>query len=106
MAKVALVQVPSPFLDRAAAFDVAERSISTARGEGANLVVFPESFIGGYPDWIWRLRPWGDYALTGAIHERLVASSVDLAADEIRPLRAAARRAGVGVGCGSQGRDG
>jgi len=78
MPKVALVQLPSPFLDRDAAFDVAERAISTARGEGAELIVFPETFIGGYPDWIWRLRPWGDFALTGAIHERLVAKWKEL----------------------------
>jgi len=106
MPKVAIVQLPSPFLDRAAAFDVAERAISTARGEGAELVVFPETFIGGYPDWIWRLRPWGDYGLTGAIHEQLLSASIDLEADDIRPLREAARRAGVTVVCGLHERDG
>src|SRR5438270_227787 len=106
MAKVALVQLPSPFLDRAAAFDVAEQAITTARGEGAELVVFPETFIGGYPDWLWRMKPWGDYGLTGAIHERLLAASVDLVADDIRPLREAARRAGVTVVCGIHERDG
>jgi nitrilase len=106
MPKVALVQVPSPFLDRAAAFDVAERSVKEARAEGAELVVLPEAFIGGYPDWIWRLEPLADAALTSAIHERLLAASVDLEKDEIRPLREAARRAGVTVVCGVQEREG
>jgi nitrilase len=106
MPKVALVQVPSPFLDRAAAFDVIESSISTARAEGAELVVFPEGFIGGYPDWIWRLSPAGDYGLTAAIHKLLLAASIDLEADDIRPVREAARRAGVTVVCGMNERDG
>ena len=105
MPKVALVQHPSPFLDRAGAFEVAERAISEARGEGAELVVFPETFIGGYPDWIWRLEP-RDFGLNGAIHERLLAASIDLEADELRPLREAARRAGVTVVCGIHERDG
>jgi nitrilase len=105
MPKVALVQLPSPFLDRAGAFEVAERAIAEAHGEGAELVVFPETFIGGYPDWIWRLKP-ADFALNGAIHERLLAASVDLEADELRPLREAARRAGVTVVCGIHERDG
>jgi nitrilase len=106
MPKVALVQLPSPFLDRAAAFEVAERALSTARSEGAELVVFPETFIGGYPDWIWRLRPWSDYALTGNIHEKLLAASIDLETDDLRPLREATRRAGVHVVCGIHERDG
>jgi nitrilase len=106
MPKVALVQLPSPFLDRAGAFATAERAISEAQREGAELVVFPEAFIGGYPDWIWRLAPWGDYALTGAIHERFVGASIDLEADDLRPLQEAARRAGVTVVCGINEREG
>src|SRR5437667_450564 len=43
MPKVALVQLPSPFLDRAAAFDVAERAITTARGDAAGLRVVDSS---------------------------------------------------------------
>ena len=105
MPKVALVQLPSPFLDRQASFDVAERAIVEAKGEGAELVVLPETFIGGYPDWIWRLAP-KDFGLNGAIHERLLTASIDLAADELRPLREAARRSGVTVVCGIHERDG
>jgi nitrilase len=105
MPKVALVQLPTPFLDRTGGLDLAVRSVAEAREHGAELVVFPESFLGGYPDWIWRLRPWPDYALTGAIHERLVAASFDLEGDELAPLRDAARRAGATVVCGIHERD-
>ncbi len=106
MAKVALVQIPCPFLDRAASFDAAARAIAKAAREGAELVVLPESFIGGYPDWIWRLQPQGDRTLTHTIHERLVAASVDLQKDELRPLRDAVAKAKVTVVCGINEREG
>jgi nitrilase len=106
MPKVALVQIPTPFLDRGGALALAGEKIEEARAGGAELVVFPEGFIGGYPDWVWRLKPWQDHALSGAIHARLLAASVDLGTDELAPLREAARRAGVTVVCGIHERDG
>ncbi len=105
MTKVAVVQRPSPFLDRAASFGVAERSILEAKAEGADLVVLPEAFVGGYPEWIWRIEP-RDFALNAQIHERLHAASVDLAKNELAPLCDAAKRAGVTVVCGIHERDG
>ena len=44
----------------------------------------------GYPAWIWRLRPGGDMALTEQLHARLRAEAVDLAGDDLAPLRQAA----------------
>ena len=30
--------------------------------QGARLVAFPEAFVPGYPDWVWRTRPWDGHA--------------------------------------------
>ncbi len=47
--KIAAVQASSVFLDKEATVEKACRLISEAAGEGAQLVVFPEAFIPGYP---------------------------------------------------------
>ena len=43
---------------------------------GAELVVFPETFIPGYPSWIWRLRPGDDGAVFRELHKRLSANAM------------------------------
>ncbi|MGD9704612.1 MAG: nitrilase-related carbon-nitrogen hydrolase, partial [Acidimicrobiia bacterium] len=51
---VAAVQSTPVFLDRAATVGVVARHVASADAE---LVVFPESFVPGYPDWVWRRPP-------------------------------------------------
>src|SRR6202035_5184860 len=80
--------------------------LHAAADAGARLVVFPETYVPGYPVWIWRLRPGEDYALTSTIHARLVDNSVDLAADGLRSLRDAAAERSMVVVCGVHERDG
>ena len=83
------------------------RRCDEAAQDGAQLVVFPEAFMPGYPAWIWRLRPGGDIALTEQLHARLRANAVDLGR---RRPRAAARGGhaarSVTVVCGMHERDG
>lgn len=55
--RVAAVQATPVYLDRDATLDVVAKCIAQAGAEGANLVVFPESFVPGYPDWVWRKKP-------------------------------------------------
>jgi len=105
MSKVALVQLPPVLLDRGATLARAAEAVERAAREGAALVVFPEAYVPGYPDWIWRARP-GDFPLASALHERLLANAVDLRADDLGPLREAARAGGVTVACGITERDG
>jgi nitrilase len=72
---------------------------------GARLVVFPEAFISGYPAWIWRLRPGGDWALNEDLHARLLNSSVNLRAGDLDSLCQAAKALKVTIVCGLNERD-
>jgi nitrilase len=103
---VAVVQRPPVLLDREATLRAAVEHLHEAADEGARLVVFPETYVPGYPVWIWRLRPENDFALTSAIHRELLANSVDLTADDLRTLREAAAERGVVVVCGVHEREG
>jgi nitrilase len=52
------------------------------------------------------LRPGDDYGLSGDIHKRLLESSVDLKAGQLKPIQAAARRLKLTVSIGIHERDG
>ncbi|GJN21661.1 hypothetical protein PR202_gb09161 [Eleusine coracana subsp. coracana] len=47
--RATVVQASTVFYDTPATLDKAERLIAEAAGHGAQLVVFPEAFVGGYP---------------------------------------------------------
>ena len=100
MAKIAIVQDAPAWLDRAATLARCAEITAKAAGEGAKLVVFPEAFVSGYPDWIWRLRPWPDAKIIAELHQRLIASAVDLSRGDLEPLQQAARDHGVAIVCG------
>jgi len=104
--KVAIVQKPPALLDLTKTIAVAVETIEEAASAGANLIVFPEAFLPGYPTWIWRLRPGGDMALGNEIHARLRANSVNLREDGLADIRAAAMAHGVVVVMGFNEVDG
>lgn len=104
--KVAVVQRPPVLLDRKATLVGAVEHLHEAADEGARLVVFPETYLPGYPVWIWRLRPGPDFSLTSRIHHELLANSVDLSTDDLQPLREAAAERSLVVVCGVHERDG
>ena len=45
----AVVQASSKLFDTPATLDVFEAKLAEAKALGAELIVFPEAFIGGYP---------------------------------------------------------
>ena len=100
MPSIAVIQQAPVFLDRAATLARAVGALHEAAAAGAQLVVFPEAHIPGYPAWVWRLRPGPDMALAERLHARLRAEAVSLAGDDLLPLREAARQARVTVVCG------
>jgi nitrilase len=97
MTKVAVIQKPPASLDRQRTISIVLDCIDEAVGEGASLLVFPETYVPGYPTWIWRLRPGGDMALTAEIHERLRKNSVDITAGDLQPVQDSAAKHGVTV---------
>jgi len=84
----------------------ARESIREAKAGGAELVIFPEAFLPGYPTWLWRLRPGGDMSLLSELHARLLENSVDMEAGGLAPVCDAARESGVTVVMGLHERDG
>jgi nitrilase len=60
--KVACVQAEPVVLDRAGTLDKLERLTAEAAGEGARLVVFPETFVPAYPSSLWAkaFAGWAD----------------------------------------------
>lgn len=106
MQKVAVVQESPILLDRDKTIEMAVGLVEKSAEGGAELVVFPEAFISGYPAWIWRLRPGGDWGASEALHARLLNSSVDLDGGELSPLCEAARKNKITVVCGLNERDG
>ena len=106
MTHCAIVQIPPVFLDKNKTIESAVSMVGEAAGSGAELIVFTETFIPGYPTWIWRLRPGGDWNLSEDLHARLLNNAVNLESGDMRPLYQAARKHNVTVVCGIEERDG
>lgn len=106
MPKIAVIQHAPKVLDRAATLDAVAQYIADAAVENAELIVFPEAFVPGYPAWIWRLRPGGDWNASEQIHQRLLDNAVDLVADGLEAVRVAAKENNVTVVLGINERDG
>jgi nitrilase len=104
--RVAVVQQPPVLLDREASLQRAVASLDEAAGNGALLVAFPETYIPGYPEYIWGLRPGDDFDLSQTLHARLMANAVDLEAGHLRPLQERARHHGTIAMIGIHERDG
>ena len=100
MTKVAIIQRPPVLLDRSATIARAVQSVAEAAAAGASLIVLPESYIPGYPSWIWRLAAGKDGAVMGQLHTRLLANAVDIANGDLSELCEAARAHAVTIVCG------
>ena len=105
MTKLAIVQKPPVFLDKRKTIELAVETVDEAAQAGAELIVFSEAFIPGYPTWVWRLRPGGDWNLSQELHERLLQNAINVDSDDLTPLFHAANRNNVTIVCGIEERD-
>lgn len=105
MTQLAIVQSAPVFLDKVKTIELAVAKVEEAAKNGAKLVVFTEAFIAGYPAWIWRLRPGGDWNLSEQLHARLLANAVNMESDDLAPLYQAAKTCELTIVCGIEERE-
>lgn len=67
--RAAAVQAASVWLDADATIDKSIGFIRQAAENGAEFIAFPETFIAGYPWWIWLDTPIGGIQFVGRYHE-------------------------------------
>jgi nitrilase len=97
--KVAAAQHSSVFLNRRESVDKACTLIAEASQNGAQLIVFPEVFVPGYPDWVWLVKNSAVAALNGYYRE-LLENAVAIPDESTVRLCEAARSAGIHVAIG------
>ncbi len=97
--KVAAAQAASVFLNRDESVKKACHLIEEAAENGAKLVVFPESFISGYPDWVW-LVPNSRGQELNNLYVELVKSAITVGDESTRQLCDAAKKFNIHVAIG------
>ncbi len=101
--KVAAVQAAPVLLDRDETIAKVVALAEKAAANGARLVAFPEAFVPGYPDWVWRTRPWDAQAT--ALYARLFEQSVVVGSAATDLLAETAGRLGIWLSVGVDERD-
>src|SRR5712675_2408261 len=96
--RVAAVQAAPVLLDRDETIGKVVALTEKAAAEGARLVAFPEAFVPGYPDWVWRTRPWDADAT--ALYTRLYDQAVIVGSPVTEVLAETAGRLGIWLSVG------
>jgi len=92
--KVAAVQAAPVFLDKEATLEKACQLIEEAASQGAALIVFPETWLPGYPVWANAVSRW-NYPPAKKAYSRLYKNAVDIPGPVIQHLGKVAKKAGV-----------
>lgn len=100
--RVAVIQEPPVWLDLTASLERAVALVEQAASSGERLVVFPEAWLPGYPFHLWQLAEGRDGEALASLHALLLANAVNLARDDLAPLRSAARTHGMVIAIGHQ----
>ena len=100
----AVVQEAPAFLDRDATVRIAVDRIAEAARNGARLVAFAESFLPGYPGWVFGAAGWDD-PVAKRLHLRLAENSLEQGGAALATLAAAAGDHRVNVVMGATERD-
>ncbi len=94
--KVAAAQLSPVFLNKEKTVEKACEAILEAGEKNARLIVFPEAFISGYPDWVW-LIPNSKGADLNDLYLKLVENAVSIPDDTTNKLCIAAKKARINV---------
>jgi nitrilase len=91
--RVAAVQAAPVYMDLQRSLDKAIALIGEAAAKGASVVVFPETFLPGYPAWLDCCRDVGlwDYEPVKRVFARLMENSVEVPGPVTEALAEAAR---------------
>ncbi|MBC8769342.1 carbon-nitrogen hydrolase family protein [Arenibacter sp. BSSL-BM3] len=101
---VAVAQLSPVFLNKKKTVDKACSAILEAGEKGAELIVFPEVFISGYPDWVW-LIPNSKGSDLNQLYIKLVENAVSVPDETCDKLCKAAKKAGINVVIGMNERN-
>lgn len=94
--RVAAVQAEPKWLNLSAGVEQTIEYIEAAERGGAQLIAFPETFLPGFPWWMWlNSVDWGEEFLA-----RYLANSLTAEGPELRAIAYAARRKGIHVSIG------
>lgn len=100
----AVVQAAPVFLDRERSLAKAVSLIEEAAGEGAKLVAFGETWLPGYPAWIFGAAGWED-PKSKRVFAQLHENAVEVESEATSVLREAASDTGVNLVMGINERD-
>ena len=100
--KAAVAQLAPSFLNREETVEIACKAIEEAGREGAELIAFPESFIPGYPYWIWLEPPFA----SAAYFRNFFKNSVEVPSPATKLLCQSAKKAKCHVVMGMTLREG
>ena len=90
------MQATPAYLDRDGTLEIVVDHIAGAGADGVDLVVFPESFVPGYPDWVWRTTVGAD----SDWYHRFQDQAIEIDGPHLDTVRAAAEAASVWVALG------
>ena len=102
--KVGAAQLAPVFLDKSKTVEKACDTIAEAGKKGCKLIVFPEAFISGYPDWVW-LIPNSKGAELNELYIQLVNNAVSVPDNSTDKLCKAAKAANINVVMGMNERN-
>ena len=102
---IAAAQAAPVFLNKKKTVEKACNIIQKAGKNGAKLIVFPEAFIPGYPDWVW-VVPNSKSKILNDLYAELVKNSVTIPDKSTDKLCKAAKEAKINVIIGMNERNG
>lgn len=101
---IASAQLTPVFLNKEKTVEKACNAILEAGKKGAKLIVFPEVFISGYPDWVW-LIPNSKGTELNELYVKLVENAISVPDNSTSKLCEAAKQAAISVVIGMHERN-